>query len=87
MTPERFEHLLGLVGGLLQKQNTNFKKSISPAEHLTLTLRYLATGDSQQTIYISYVFRIGKATVSKIVPKTCNAIYIHGFKRYLFNDS
>ena len=40
---------------------------------MSLTLQFLATGESQQSLSFSY--RIGKATVSKIVRETCDAIY------------
>ena len=46
---------------------------ISKKERLCLTLRYLASGDSQQSI--SYNFRIGKTTVHNIVKETCEAIW------------
>ena len=54
-------------------QRDNFREPIPPAERLSLILRFLATGESQQSLPFSY--RIGKATVSKIVRKTCDAIY------------
>ena len=73
MSSDRFNHLLSLVEPLIRKSDTRFRKSISASERLALTLRILATGDSQQTL--SYSFRIGKATVSKTVSETCEAIY------------
>ena len=73
MTPERFEHLLSLVGPLITKVNTKMRQAISAAERLTLTLRYLASGDDQQSISFSY--RIGKTTVSHIIQETLNAIW------------
>ena len=73
MSPERFQHLLSLVKPLIEKKDTKFRKCISAAERLALTLRFLATGDSQQSL--SFSFRIGKATVSKIISETCDAIY------------
>ena len=73
MSPERFQHLLSLVKPLIEKKDTKFRKCISAAERLALTLRFLATGDSQQLLIFS--FRIGKATVSKIISETCDAIY------------
>ena len=48
MTPQGFEHLLSLVGPHLQQTTTKMRKPISPAERLVLTLRFLASGDSQQ---------------------------------------
>ena len=69
MTPERFEHLLSLVGPLLAKRKCRSRKAISEAERLMITLRYLATGDSQQSH--SFSFQMGRATVSKIIKETC----------------
>ena len=49
------------------------RKAISPAEKLARILRFLATGESQQSL--SFAFRIGRSTVTKIISKTCEAIY------------
>ena len=38
MTPQRFEHLLSLVGPHLQQTTTKMREPISPAERLVLTL-------------------------------------------------
>lgn len=73
MTPERCEHLFSLVGPLITKVNTKMRQASSVAERLTLTLRYLASGDDQQSISFSY--RIGKTTVSHIIQETLNAIW------------
>ena len=74
MSPERFDHLLALLKPRIEKKDTNLGKSIYAKERLALTLRFLATGDSQQSLSISY--RTGKATVSKIISETCEAIYV-----------
>ena len=73
MSPDRFDHLLSLVKPLIEKKDTTFRKAISAEERLAITLRFLATGDSQQSL--SFSFRVGKATVSKIISETCQAIY------------
>ena len=65
MSPDRFEHLLSLIEPLVKKETTNFREPISASERLSITLRFLATGESQQSL--SFAYRIGKATVSKIV--------------------
>ena len=39
MSPERFEHLFNLVGPLIAKQDTNYRKSI-PAKN-ALLLRFI----------------------------------------------
>ena len=77
MSPERLEHLLTLVGPLIQKKDTNFRKAIPASERLMLTLRFLASGDSQRSL--TYLFRLGKKTVSRIVSETCKALS-HGLQ-------
>ena len=81
MSPDRFEHLLSLVAPLISKRSTKLRKSISAAERLTLTLRYLASGDSQQSQ--SFNFRIGRSTVSMIILETCDALWTKLQERYL----
>ena len=80
MSPDRFNHLLSLVEPLIRESHTKFRKSISASERLALTLRFLAIGDSQQTL--SYSFRIERATVSKTVCEKCEAIYSTLKKKY-----
>lgn len=73
MSPERMDHLLSMVGPLISKRDTNFRKAIPAQERLMLTLRFLASGDSQ--ISLTYLFRMGKKTVSRIIGETCIAIH------------
>ena len=84
MSPNRFDHLCQLVQPFITKQDTNFRKSISAAERLSLTLRFLATGESQQSL--SFAYRIGKSTVSQIVSETCDVIYNVLSNEYLRPD-
>jgi len=71
MTPERFDNLLLLVGPMLTKKSLHRERN-SAGERLSVTLRFLTTGDSQQTISFSY--RIGLTTVSNIMAETCDAL-------------
>ena len=73
MSPDRFEHLLTLVCPKITKKITRFRKPISASERLALILRYLATGESQQSLSFSYC--IGKSTVISIVSETSLAIF------------
>ena len=73
MTPNRFEHQLTLVAPLIEKRTARFREPVSASQRLALTLHLLATGESQQSLSFSY--RVGKATVSKIVSETSLAIY------------
>ena len=54
-------------------RNTCTVQPIPAAERLALTIQYLASGDSQQSISFSY--RMGKTTVSNIIQETCQAIW------------
>ena len=74
MSPERFEHLLELVVPFITKKKCSSRKTISPAERLALTIKYLATGDSQQSQ--SFNFRYGRTTVCNIVRDTCKGIWL-----------
>lgn len=73
MSPESFECLLALVAPLITKQSTKLREAIPAEERLTLTLRYLASGDSQQSMSFSY--RLGGTTVGGIIYETCLAIW------------
>ena len=81
MSPERFDALLTMVKPWIEKKDTSFQQAIPADERLTLTLRFLASGDSQQSLSFSY--RIGKATVSKIVSETCEVIFNVLKKNYI----
>lgn len=74
MSPERLEHLLSLVGPLITKARCRGRHSIPPEEWLVITLRYLATGDSQQSQ--SFNSRVGRSTVCAIIKETCAAIWM-----------
>ena len=73
MSPESFKYILNVVGPSIQKNDSRFRKAISPSEKLSLTLHYLAYGSSQQSISFSY--RLGRSTVSGIIKETCEAIW------------
>ena len=50
MTPERFDHFLSLKREQIEKKDTRFCKSVPAAERLAITLRYLAPGETQQSL-------------------------------------
>ena len=72
MGPERFEHLLKGVVPLITKKKCRSRESVTPAERLALTIRYLASGDSQQSM--AFNCHLGRTTVCNIVDETCNAL-------------
>ena len=73
MSPESFDVLLRHVEPHISKENTRFRESVPASTRLAVTLRYLASGESQQSL--SWSFRLGRTTVSKIVRETCEAIW------------
>ena len=73
MSPEKFDHLLSIVGPHITRENTNFRKSIAANERLAVALRFLASMESQQSL--SYSYRVGRSTISNIVRETCKVIY------------
>ncbi|XP_014282671.1 uncharacterized protein [Halyomorpha halys] len=72
MSEGTFNLLLKKVEMHLKKQDTHLRKAIIPKERLAVCLRYLATGDTFQTISLSY--RMGISTVYSIVMETCKVI-------------
>ena len=50
MTQGQFEELCGLVATSVKRQDTNMRLSISVAQRVALTLRFLATGTSSNYI-------------------------------------
>ena len=73
MTPDRKEYLLSLGAPFITKLSTNYREPVPPEQRLSLTLRHLATRESQ--ISLSLQYRIGRQTISKIISETCKAIY------------
>lgn len=50
LSSQGFDHLLNLVGPRIKKNDTIFSKEIPPVECLAITLRSLASGESQQLL-------------------------------------
>ena len=72
MTPQKYEHLLTLVAPRITKSQMK-REAISPGERLSVTLRYLVTGDAQTTIAASY--RMSKTSVHRIIKETTRVIW------------
>ena len=75
MDVEDFEFMLGKISHLISpRQMSNFRGHlpIMPDERLALTLRYIATGESFQSL--SFQFRISLNAVSYIIKGSCNAL-------------
>ena len=72
MSPEQFDHLLSLIRPNIEKEH----KVCSPIlaeERLAGTFRYLASGDSKQSI--SYQYKMGKSTINGIIDEVCDTIW------------
>lgn len=72
MSSTDIEYLINIVGPKIKKEDTAFRNSISVIERLSITLRFLASGDSYQSL--EYIFKVSKQSISSIVPEVCTAI-------------
>ncbi|XP_032678519.1 putative nuclease HARBI1 isoform X2 [Odontomachus brunneus] len=72
MDTDTFEYLLENITPLIEKKTTHLRECIPPAERLSVTLRHLATGESQESL--SLQFRIAQSTISKIIREVCAAL-------------
>ena len=72
MMPQKYETLLALVARRITKSSVK-REAISPGERLSVTLRYLVTGDAQTTIAASY--RMSKTSVHRIIKETTQVIW------------
>ena len=72
MSPTTFEEILEAVAPLIAKRDTNYREAIPPAQRLSLTLRFLASGESY--LSLQYAYRVSKSTICGIVKSTCIAI-------------
>ena len=72
MLPHKYEKLLCYVAPRITKSSIK-RESISADQRMCITLRYLVTGDAKATIASSY--RVGPATVGRIISETCSAIW------------
>ncbi|XP_042279597.1 uncharacterized protein LOC121905356 isoform X2 [Thunnus maccoyii] len=66
---EDFIYLLGKVEPLIRKRDTKMRRAISARQQLSVTLQFLATGESFRCLRFQH--RIGRTTIMK----TCEALY------------
>ncbi|KAF8789730.1 hypothetical protein HNY73_007649 [Argiope bruennichi] len=71
MNTASFEYLLSLVSPYISGRDTNMRIAITAGEKLAVTLRYLASGETQSSL--SFQFRIVQNTISGI-KLVCNAL-------------
>jgi len=53
MSKENFNWLLTKISARIEKSDTRFRQAISPAEKLSVTLRFLATGKKAIKLYLA----------------------------------
>ncbi|XP_069611669.1 uncharacterized protein [Ranitomeya imitator] len=68
-----FDNLVHVLRPYLFRQETCMQLSVSPEEHLLVTLRFLATGHSYSSLH--FEFLLGTSTISGIVRSTCDVIW------------
>ena len=73
MDTASFTELLEKVSPKIAKKTTIMREPITPGERLSITLRYLATGESFKSL--GFQFRVHWTTVCKIIPEVLEAIF------------
>ncbi|XP_072142416.1 uncharacterized protein [Dermacentor andersoni] len=73
MPPSVFDTLLSLVRPLIERQATPFRDPISAHDRLSMTIRFLANGDTFRSL--SYNFLTGRSTACEIVRQTTSALW------------
>lgn len=73
------------MGYAIEKKDTLIRESIRPDERIAVTLRYLATGETFESL--EYSFRISRACISSIVEETCQSIFDILGQRYIKTPS
>lgn len=72
MDDETFQHLLQKVKPLIIKKDTFMRDAINVETRLSITLRFLATGNSFEDLKFSYA--VSPQSIGKIIVETCDAI-------------
>ena len=76
-----FKELIELAGPSITKDTKNVRLPIASDEKLVVTLPFLATGESYESL--QYQFRIHRTTIGRFVPLVCKAIYCCLKEKYL----
>ena len=73
MSQDQFKEILNAIEPDICKQSTKMGgEPIVPTERLALMLRFLATGESSQSLH--FQFRISRPAISSVVTEVCEAI-------------
>ena len=68
-----FQELVNVLKPHIGKKSTLMRKPLSVEEKLAVTLRFLATGESYESL--QYQFRIHRTTIALFIPFVCRKIY------------
>jgi len=68
-----FDNLVSMLQHKLTLKHTNFRPALTVPEQVAICLRFLATGDSFESL--AHCFRVGASTVRKMVMRVCEAIW------------
>eukprot|EP00794_Sanderia_malayensis_P010419 gene10419-11510_t len=82
---EGFDEILAMISPLIIKEDTCLRMAIKPSERLSVTLRFLATGETFRSL--SFQYRIEERTISAIVEETCQALHVALKEKYLKTPS
>jgi hypothetical protein len=69
-----FDEPLKMIMPQIEKRNTTMQDAIPPSQHLSITLRYLATGNTFEDLKFTYA--ISPQSIGVIVMETCTAFDI-----------
>ena len=69
---DTFEHICGLVGPQLVRQNTILREAITVEKRVAVALWRLATGNSYRTVGLT--FGIGRCTAMNVKDEFCSAL-------------
>ena len=72
MDSSLFTILLDQVKPLIERQDMNRMKCIGGGERITITLRFLATGESFRSL--QYLFRVSEQSIGSMFIETCKAL-------------
>ena len=61
------------IAPLITKKTTMMRQPIDPEIKIVITLRFLATGESYESLM--YQFGVHSSTISKFIPVVCNKLY------------
>ena len=75
-----FDELLKVITPRIEKRNTTIRDAIPPGQRLSITLRYLATGNTFEDL--KFTSAVSPLSIGVIVMETCTAL-IHSLKDYI----